>query len=272
MTPFDLRPLFPLERELLLDLLASLDTAEWTKPTVCPGWAVRDITAHILNDYVRRLSGLRDGHPGAVFANDETLPRYLARTNDEFVRAMRQCSPNTMIDLLTHLGPQLDDAWAAVDPAGPAHLDVSWAGAGPSPAWLDIAREYTEHWVHQQQIRDAVSRPGADDVTLLHPVIVTFMHAVPHALRNQSRPPGTAVRFEVTGPAGGTWDVVSDGAGWDLTAPSATAPVATVRLDQNTLWRLASRGITVEQGRRRAELDGDRGLAECAASLLAVVG
>lgn len=28
--------------------------------------------------------------------------------------------------------------------------------------WLDAAREYTEFWVHQQQIRDATGRPGAD--------------------------------------------------------------------------------------------------------------
>jgi hypothetical protein len=46
---------------------------------------------------------------------------------------------------------------------------VSWAGPDTSPAWLDIARDYTEFWVHQQQIRDAVDRPGADRPQLLHP-------------------------------------------------------------------------------------------------------
>jgi hypothetical protein len=106
---------------------------------------------------------------GAVFVNDETLPSYLARTNDEFVRAARQCSPQVMIELLAHLGPQLDQTWAKTDLAAPADLDVSWAGPDTSPAWLDIARDYTEFWVHQQQIRDAVDRPGADRPQLLHP-------------------------------------------------------------------------------------------------------
>jgi hypothetical protein len=42
-------------------------------------------------------------------------------------------------------------------------------------------------------------------------------------------------------------------------------------MGQHDLWRLATRGITVAEGRRRAELHGDPALAEAATSLLAVV-
>ncbi|WP_280499300.1 maleylpyruvate isomerase family mycothiol-dependent enzyme [Nocardia cyriacigeorgica] len=271
MIPLDTRPLFPLERQMLLELLRSLDAADWAKPTICPGWTVHDVTAHILNDYLRRISGGRDGYAGAIFEDDETLPAYLARVNDEFVRAMRQCSPQLMIDLLDHLGPPLDRLWAATDLEGPAALDVSWAGSGDSPAWLDIAREYTEFWVHQQQIRDAVSRPGADEVSMMHPVFVTFLHALPTALRERTRQSGTAVRFEITGPAGGCWTAVSDGANWELTVTPTTAPAASVRMNQDTVWRLATRGITVDDARRRADLDGDPELTDAATTLLAVV-
>ncbi|MEU1523794.1 maleylpyruvate isomerase family mycothiol-dependent enzyme [Nocardia rhamnosiphila] len=272
MIPLDTRPLFRRERQALLELLRSLDPADWEKPTVCPGWSVADVAAHILNDYLRRISGSRDEHGGAVFADDETLPAYLARVNGEFVRAMRQCSPQVLTELLAHLGPELDRVWAATaDPAGPARLNVSWAGPGISPVWLDIAREYTEFWVHQQQIRDAVARCGADDVALVRPVLVTFLHAAPWALRDRVRPGGTAVRFEITGPAGGCWSVVSDGKGWDLTAARAEEPAAVVCMDQDTVWRLASRGITVAEARQRSELRGDPGLTESATTLLAVV-
>ncbi|WP_280262565.1 maleylpyruvate isomerase family mycothiol-dependent enzyme [Nocardia wallacei] len=271
MIPLDTRPLFPRERQALLDLLGSLTPAEWARPTVCPGWAVRDVTAHILNDYLRRISGARDGHGGAVFADDETLPGYLARTNDEFVRAMRQCSPRTMVDLVGHLGPQLDAVWAATDLASPAPLNVSWAGPGPSPAWLDIARDYTEYWVHQQQIRDAVSRPGADDVSLLRPVLATFLHALPVALHDRARPAGTSVLFEITGPAGGRWAAVSNGSSWELTATPADDPAASVRMDPETVWRLASRGIGVDEARQRADLHGEQELTSAATTLLAVV-
>ncbi|MEV4127963.1 maleylpyruvate isomerase family mycothiol-dependent enzyme [Nocardia sp. NPDC049707] len=271
MLPLDVRPLFPRERHALLELLGSLDSAQWATPTVCPGWAVRDVTAHILNDYMRRLSGNRDGHPGTGFAAGESLPTYLTRINDEFVQAMRQCSPQTMTDLLTLLGPQLDAVWATTNPTGPAYLDVSWAGDTTTPAWLDIAREYTEFWVHQQQIRDALAHPGADSPALMQPVLVTFLHALPVALRNQVRPPGTAMTFEITGPAGGQWSIISDGTGWDLTTAPAGNTVASVRMDQDTLWRLASRGITTEQARQRAHLHGDHALNHAATNLLAIV-
>lgn len=271
MIRLDVRQLFPVERQALLTMLESLQPADWARPTVCPGWTVHDIVAHILNDYLRRLSGSRDGFSGAVFADDETLPTYLARVNNEFVRAMRQCSPATMVDMLAHLGPQLDAVWADIELDGPAHLNVSWADATTSPAWLDIARDYTEYWVHQQQIRDAVSEPGADEPRLLNPVVVAFLHAVPFALREHPRTAGTAVGFDVTGPAGGQWALISDGAQWDLAAGSVPDPAAVVRMDQDTLWRLASRGISAEQGRQRAELHGDKQLSEAAASLLAVV-
>lgn len=60
--PIDVRSLFPLERGQLLDLLAGLDASAWRQPTVCPGWCVHDVVAHVAHDYVRRLSGMRDGH------------------------------------------------------------------------------------------------------------------------------------------------------------------------------------------------------------------
>ncbi|WP_020667348.1 maleylpyruvate isomerase N-terminal domain-containing protein [Amycolatopsis nigrescens] len=268
----DLRPEFPRERAALLDLLAALTDQDWTRPTVCPGWTVKDITAHILNDYLRRISGSRDGHPGARFVNDETLPDYLARTNEEFVRASRQCSPRVLIDLLTHLGPQLDELWSRKVLDEPADLGVSWADPEQvSPTWLDIARDYTEFWVHQQQIRDAVARRGADEPRLFGPVVDTFLRALPHALRTETRPAGTGLSFEVTGPAGGIWSAVRSEDRWRLALGTVESPAARITMDQDVLWRLASRGIGVEQARQRAELRGDPGLCAAATTLLAIV-
>ncbi|MGH3809570.1 MAG: maleylpyruvate isomerase N-terminal domain-containing protein [Pseudonocardiaceae bacterium] len=265
----DTRPLFPEERR---ELLRSLSPAAWSRATVCPGWDVHDVVGHVLNDYLRRLSGSRDHFTGAIFVNDETLPSYLARTNDEFVRAARQCSPQVMIELLEHLGPQLDQMWAKTDLATPADLDVSWAGPYASPAWLDIARDYTEFWVHQQQIRDAVDCPGADRPQLQHSVIDTFLRGLPHSLRAHPRPDGTTVRVVVSGAAGGQWCAARHDGRWRMAPPgNSSVEAARITIGQHDLWRLATRSITVAEGRRRAELHGDPALAEAATSLFAVV-
>ncbi|NUU23820.1 MAG: maleylpyruvate isomerase family mycothiol-dependent enzyme [Streptomycetaceae bacterium] len=271
--PVDTRPLFPRERAALLGLLRALEPADWTKPTVCPGWDVHDVVGHVLNDYMRRLSGSRDGHGGAVFANDETLPGYIARTNEEFVRASRQLSPRLLTDLLEDLGTQLDGMWAARDLDAPADLDVSWASLDVrSPAWLDIGREYTEFWVHQQQVRDAVARPGATEPELAAPVLDVFARALPAAVRALDRPNGTAVDLEVSGPAGGRWTAIREGGRWRMAAGSGGREAAArVVMDQDTFWRLATRGISPEQARGRSRAYGDPELGAAVTELLAVV-
>ncbi|MFI0449784.1 maleylpyruvate isomerase family mycothiol-dependent enzyme [Actinomadura sp. 6N118] len=267
----DVRPLFPRERQAMLDLLSALSPAEWATPTVCPGWDVHDVVGHVLNDYMRRLSGSRDGYGGAIFADDETLPAYLARTNEEFVWASRQLSPQLMIELLDHLGPRLDAVWAARDLEATADLNVSWAATDiDSPAWLDIGRDYTEFWVHQQQVRDATFVPGATEPDLMAPVLDIFARGLLHALRMHDRPEGSTAHLEVLGPAGGIWGVVRQDGRWRMAQPQGE-PAARVSMDQDTFWRLATRGITVEQARQRSTASGDPELTTAITALLAVV-
>ncbi|MDF5755126.1 maleylpyruvate isomerase family mycothiol-dependent enzyme [Spongiactinospora sp. TRM90649] len=267
----DVRPLFPDERRALLELLRELGPRDWARATVCPGWDVHDIAGHVLNDYTRRLSGSRDGYAGARFADGETLPRFLERVNGEFVRATRQISPELLIELLEHLGPGLDAVWASHQLEAPAGLDVSWAATDlASPAWLDIGREYTEFWVHQQQIRDAVGRPGADEPVLMTPVLEIFARALPQSLREHDRSEGTTAELEVLGAAGGRWSATPRQGRWHLTALGGE-PEARVTMDQDTFWRLATRGITVEQARSRSRTTGDPELTAAMTALLAVV-
>jgi uncharacterized protein (TIGR03083 family) len=61
--PIDARPWFPVERAGLIGLLRELDAADWQRPTVCPGWSVHDIVAHVVHDQLRKLARSRDGYP-----------------------------------------------------------------------------------------------------------------------------------------------------------------------------------------------------------------
>lgn len=264
----DVRPVFGPARASLLDLLAGLDERGWGAQAV-PGWSVQDVVAHLLHDQLRRLSATRDGHHVPLPPGDSLADR-LDRANEAFVDVARQLSPPLLMDLLGHLGPQLDAYWAGQDLDGPADVDVSWAGAGRAPLWLDLAREYTEHWVHEQQIRDAVSLPGSDTREVMGPVLDTFARALPFTLRAVDRPAGTRARLRVSGPSGGTWEVVRRDGRWILTRPDGE-PAAEVVMDEDTFWRLAARRITVEAARARAQSRGDAELASATTRLLAVV-
>ncbi len=269
--PIDVRPLFPVERRELLTLLRGLDGDAWRRPTVCPGWTVHDITAHLVHDHVRRLSGTRDRHSSPGPEAGEALPAFLARVNQEFVDVARRWSPSVLVDLLEQLGPLLDGTWAEVDVHAVDEMDVWWVEPGaPAPVWLDVAREFSEFWVHQQQIRDAVGRPGAQDPALVGAVVDTFVRGLPNTLRRYRAPVGSSVRIEVTGAAGGAWSAVSTAARWRLDAPVDPAD-AVVQLSPDTLWRLASRGLKPEQARERATVSGDERLAAAALQLLSIV-
>jgi uncharacterized protein (TIGR03083 family) len=270
--PVDLRPLFPVERAEFTGLLRGLDPADWERATVCPGWQVHDVVAHVLHDYIRKLSGSRDGQAMAGPEPGESLPAYLARANQDFVDTAASWSPRVLSDLIGHLGPQLDELWAGQDLDRPGWT-VSWADPDrPAPVWLDVAREYTEYWVHQQQVRDAVGRPGADGQRLARPVTDTFLRAVPYTLRERPAPPGTALHIRVTGPGGGDWTALRRPDTWavDSGAPGGR-PAARVEISSDGLWRVATRGIAVDDALRQATISGDQVLGAAVLHLVSIV-
>jgi hypothetical protein len=226
----------------------------------------------VVHDHLRKLSCSRDGQTAPGPGPGEDLPRFLHRVNQEFVDVASRWSPRILIDLLGHLGPQLDQFWASLDMDRLGEA-VSWAAPGvPAPAWLDVAREYTEYWVHQQQVRDAVGRPGASGERLMTPVIDTFVRAVPYALRHLAPAPGSGVQLEVTGPGGGTWTIRWREATWSVhPGPSTPDAAALARLSADTLWRVATRGITVETARERATIAGDQDLGSAVLTLVAII-
>lgn len=271
----DVRPVLAEQQTAFVDLLRRLDADEWARPTVCPGWTVKDVAAHVLGDFVGRLSMHRDGvrveHP----RDGEAFPAFLDRINDEWVGATRRLSPPVLVDLLATVGDDIVRFWRTVD------LDaiggsVRWAGPEPHPYWLDVAREYTEYWTHQQQICDATGRPGRADPRFVAPVIDTFLRALPHTLREVTAPEGGTVRVTVTGPGAGTWTCTRDPDRWRLdgtatTQPATTQPTATLELDTDTAWRLCTRGITPEQAADRARVDGDARLATAALQIVSII-
>ena len=160
--PVDARPLMRTVRARLDELVAELDEAESRRATVCPGWDVADLVAHIVGDDLGRLSRTHDGAAGPPWRPGEDLPAYLDRINEEWVVAFRRLSPAVLVSLLGAGGDGVltmwDDAIGVDDAAGA----VSWAGLEDGAGWMDHARDTTEYWIHEQHLREAVGRPHVD--------------------------------------------------------------------------------------------------------------
>jgi len=269
----DVVSLFPGLNQNLAALLRSLRPDDWMRSTVCREWSVKDIAAHILDGQLRRLAFGRDAYipAGPSVTQLEETVRLINRLNADWVRAAQRLSPRVLIDHLEWAGPQLAEYFQSLDPYRPATFPVAWAGESSSANWFDIARDYTEQWHHQQQIRDAVHAPPLTARKWLNPVLATFVRCLPHAYRETMAAEGAAVQFEVTGDAGDCWCLRRQNSVWNLTVGPAPDPNAGITLDSAAAWRLFTRGLTPSEARRAATLTGDQALAAVALHATAVM-
>lgn len=249
----------------LMTLLRGLSAPDWDRPTACALWSVKDIAAHLLDGSLRRLSFGRDGlrlTPLPAPAGYAELVAHLNRLNAEWIAAARRLSPQVLIDLLEQTGPEVHEFFRSLDPWAPALFPVNWAGEDRSTNWFDIGREYTERWLHQQQIREAVGAPGLSGREWLHPTLDIFVRALPFTYRNVRAPAGRSVRLEITGPAGGVWTLVRAPESWVLFLGADAGATAKVNLDQEIAWKLFSKGVSEGAAQRSIRIDGDQRLGE----------
>jgi uncharacterized protein (TIGR03083 family) len=267
--------LFQPERASLLELLASLGAEQWQAPTMCPGWSVKDVALHLLGDDIGLLSRHRDGVATADASREpggfQELVACLDRLNQTWVEAARRISPRLLCELLAFTGEATWRYLASLDPSA-VEARVSWIGPDPVPNWLDVAREYTERWTHQQQIRDAVGVPGLKQAEFTAPVLATFVHALPRAFAGAPAPAGTTVEVAVGGQGGGRWVLTRTPNGWHLAAGAAAEPVARVALDAETAWRLWTKGIGPAAAEAGVSISGDRALGRRVLDAVAIIG
>jgi uncharacterized protein (TIGR03083 family) len=245
----DVRPLLELERRALLSLLAELDADAWCQSTVCPGWTVKDVALHVIGDDLSLLSIVRDRDlsgliPATTHRSD--IITSLNAKNDAWVAAARGLSPRIITGLMEWTWTELAPYYRGVDLRAEAR--VGWASDGVVPMWLEVARSLTEHWLHQQQIRDAVGRPGLVDHELLAPVVATLIWAVPHHYRSVRAPVGTEVGIGISGSGGGEWTLTRRADGWELDHTRAVEPAGRIELTSDASWRLFSGASPADVG------------------------
>lgn len=259
--------------EQLIELLSSLTTSEWDLPTLAPRWKVRDVAAHLLDTALRKLSMVRDSWQvettGIRSAQD--VVALVNRLNQEGVTVYRRLSPCILIDLMQRACQESAAFHESLDPFAPAAFSVTWAGEEESLNWFDTARELTERWHHQQQIRLATNRPGLMTPELYHPVLDCFLRGLPHALRNVPASDGSMILVEITGDSGGRWYLAKACTGWRLVRSADTEFTARVTIPQDLAWRVFTKGIDRESARAHIVMEGNRELGENVLNLTAIV-
>ncbi len=266
--------LFPILDKLLIDLLKSLTADEWNLPTIAKLWSVKDIASHLLDGNLRTLSFSRDKYFGESPSNINSyadLVSHLNQLNNSWTTATKRLSPQVSTELLETTGKQYAAHLQTLDLFETAVFSVAWAGQSESANWFHIAREYTEKFIHQQQIRDAVGKQGIFTKELFYPFIHTLMFALPHTYRNIAADTGTLVTLNINTDIGGQWNVVKTENNWELTNSIISNPNVIVNIEPYDAWKLFSKGITKEQIIDKVEIIGDKTLGEVALQMVSVM-
>jgi uncharacterized protein (TIGR03083 family) len=181
--------------ESLADVCHELSSTEWALPTECPGWDVKDQLSHLIG-VERAIMG------EAAPAWDENLRDHVkndfAASNEPWI-AVRRARPGPdvfaeFVDVtrtrLAQEAGRSEEEWAA----------VGWSPVGQRPHAVFMEVRVFDSWVHEQDVRRALDRPGGSG-NLASAMALTRVHdAMPFVVGKKAAcPDGTAVRFEVAG-------------------------------------------------------------------------
>ena len=266
--------LFPGLEARLIELLRSLAPEDWEKQTLAPKWKVKDVAAHLLDTQVRKLAAARHGYKAenSKKLSPEKLIALINTLNAEGVRQYRQLTPADLISRMEIASRESAEYHRSLDPFAPAMFPVSWAGEEASLNWFDTAREFTERWHHQQQIRVAVAKPGIMTREFYFPVLDCFLRALPHAYRDALARPGTLAQFNVSGDCGGSWYLLRDGEAWKLIARPAGEKISETTIPQEIAWRIFTKGIAPEEARSQVRISGDQTVGGHILKMISIVG
>jgi uncharacterized protein (TIGR03083 family) len=237
------------------ELLRSLDEEDWSRETDCPGWTVRDVAAH-LAALEAELAGAPGPHLDQVSAatanvsgayTQAGIEERRDRSNEEIVEEFA--------DAVLRRAAELDGD-PPTDPKGVPPRNPGGAGWD----WQTLLRNrVVDLWVHEQDVRRAVDRPGDLDTPAAEIVTETFLAAMPYVIgKRAGAEPGTTVVVVVDGRQL-AYEVGDDGR-CRRADSKPESPTARLEMGAETLAVLGAGRrdpLTVEVG-----ITGDRDLAE----------
>ncbi len=261
----DTEPLIALFDDVWSDIAGVCDgltDEEWNRATDCPGWSVRDNVAHMIGTERMLLGEQPDAPPvedaphlrndiGKV--NEQWIAGYRDRPGAEVLDEFRAVTARRL-DLLRALGPEDWDR-------------EGFTPEGPGPYRLFMEIRVFDCWYHDQDIREALGRPGY----LEGPVADLSLGRIPPkglpyvVGKKAGAPAGSTVVFEIVGtaPIVGAVHVPPEGRAVLLDGVPEDRSVI-IELDRRTFARLA--GGRWSGDRARAEgvvrVEGDRALGE----------
>ncbi len=243
-------------------LLDGLSETEWQAVTPLPGWCVQAVVSHIIGTE-SFLQGIAPPQPDTDVKTLEHVRNDIGVMNECWVRHLRGEPGSGVLERFRAITNSRRTALTGMS-------DEEWNAVTPTPVGMESYGRFMrvrtfDCWMHEQDMREALSRPssdgeldGAPSQLSLDEITATMGYVVGKLAK---APDGSRVLFELTGPVARSIRVSVDGRAQAVDDFGGQEPTATIRLDGLQFTRLCG-GRPMSAARPRdVELGGDKDVA-----------
>ncbi|WP_182524927.1 maleylpyruvate isomerase family mycothiol-dependent enzyme [Nocardioides dongkuii] len=220
----------------LVALLDDLPDEEWSTPTDLPGWDVQAVASHIAH-----LESILAGGPEetAEIGEPAHVTGFLGAYTEIGVVTRRDRTPREIVEEIRTATTARHEALLA-DPPTDAAAKPEVIFGGVPWSWETLLRNRPlDVWMHEQDVRRAVGRPGGMDGAPARHTAEYLAESLGYVLAKKvGAAPGTTAVLEMEGSAPFAFAVNEAGRGERLASPPAAADV-TLRMDRESFICLA---------------------------------
>lgn len=239
-----------------LHLLEELPEREWTTPTDLAGWDVKACASHTAH-----LEGILAGNPEetAEVGEPPHVTGLMGLYTEIGVVNRRDASADAIINEIREVTTRRHTALLADPPTdGDAKPQPIFGGVPWS--WRTLLRNRPlDVWMHEQDVRRAVGRPGNLDSAPAKHTAEYLAESLGYVLgKKVGAPTGTSMVLDMEGSPPLAFKIDENGRGQRVPAPAV--PTVTLHMDRESFIRLAGGRCAAEPG--RITVDGDLELGE----------
>ncbi len=207
-------------------LLGGLTAEQWQSPSLCPGWAVRDVLVHLAS-----IEHMLSGEPPGAMA--ESIP--FGKAGD-WKRGAEALDDGALLDRYRGLIADRRAELAGVTETDLSAESLTPIGPGTYGRFLTI--RVFDFWVHEQDIRVPLGLRGHEEGPAAEAAIDEIQRSLPYIIgKKTGLPDGKSITIELDGPVRRDIHVaVSGRAGL---VDSLPAPDVVLRADSTTFALLA---------------------------------
>ncbi|KPC61902.1 maleylpyruvate isomerase family mycothiol-dependent enzyme [Streptomyces chattanoogensis] len=245
--------------EAIAELVTPLVEGEWNRATDLPGWSVRDVVSHVIGLESEMLGDPRPIH---------TLPRDLYHVRSESARRMEvqvdvrrhHTAPEMVSELeytVIRRSRQLRNETRQPDAVVRSPLDED------RPLDFVLQLRAFDVWVHEQDLRRALGKPGNLDSPGAHVTRDLLLKTLPNTVAKKAQAPAdSAVVFDISGPLEFMRTVRIDAEGnGTINGSVSLGPTVTLAMDWDIFHQLACGRIRPAAVAEQIKIDGDQELA-----------